>query len=83
MKKIFFFLVIVICFCFAKTDSEIKQEMIKKSIASYSGSCAYPYNYAKKGTCGKRSAYSKSRSVLCYESDITDEMLQSYKKRME
>jgi hypothetical protein len=28
----------------AKTDAEIKQEIIKQSIASYRGSCPCPYN---------------------------------------
>ncbi|MDR3177655.1 MAG: hypothetical protein LBT96_01600 [Campylobacteraceae bacterium] len=85
MKKIFFFLAAVaVCVCFAKTDSEIKQEMITKSKASYPGNCPCPYNTMKNGrSCGKTSAWSRAGgySPLCYESDITPEMLESYKKR--
>jgi len=40
-----------------KTDVEIKQEIIKQSIASYRGSCPCPYNTDRTGRrCGARSA---------------------------
>lgn len=66
----------------AKSDSMIKQQMIQESIASYSGNCPCPYNLAKNGSkCGARSAWSKKGGYapLCYESDITDEMLKRKK----
>ena len=62
--------------------SEIKQLIIQSSIASYPGRCACPYHAASNGSrCGGRSAYSKSGgySVICYESDITEDMLKKYK----
>ena len=44
-----------------KTDAQIKQEIIKQSLASYTGSCPCPYNVDRAGRmCGRRSAYSKS-----------------------
>jgi hypothetical protein len=44
----------------SKTDTEIKQEIIKQSIASYRGSCPCPYNVDRAGRmCGRRSAYSR------------------------
>jgi hypothetical protein len=55
-----------------KTDAEIKQAIIKESIASYRGSCPCPYNVDRAGRrCGARSAYSRpgGASPLCYEKD--------------
>ena len=67
-----------------KSDKEIKQVLIKESIASYRGSCPCPYSVARNGSrCGKRSAYSRpgGASPLCYESDVTDEMVEAYRNR--
>jgi len=68
-----------------KTDSQIKQDMIAASIAAYRGSCPCPYNRDRAGrSCGKRSAYSRpgGASPLCYENDITQKMVDEYRKRM-
>ena len=67
-------------------DGDIKNQIIAESIASYPGNCPCPYNLAKNGShCGKRSAYSRpgGYSPLCYESDVTPEMIEAYKKRKE
>ena len=64
-----------------KTDAEIKQMLIKESIARYPGSCPCPYNVDRAGKqCGKRSAYSRpgGASPLCYASDISDDMVNGY-----
>ncbi len=64
------------------SDSQIKALMIKESISSYSGNCPCPYNTDRAGRrCGKRSAWSKAGgySPLCYDSDISDEMVKRYK----
>lgn len=61
--------------------SEIVQLLIARSINSYSGSCACPYNVDRGGRrCGGRSAYSKPRgaSPLCYEGDITEAMISAF-----
>src|SRR5436309_2705703 len=68
----------------AKTDAEIKQEIIKQSIASYKGSCPCPYNVDRAGRmCGRRSAYSKpgGASPICYDKDVTPKMVDDYRKR--
>src|SRR5229473_6972576 len=68
----------------AKTDAEIKQEIIAASIAAYSGSCPCPYNTDRRGRrCGARSAYSRpgGASPLCYEKDVTQKMVDDYRKR--
>jgi hypothetical protein len=67
-----------------QTNAEIKQEIIRESIASYPGNCPCPYNTARNGSrCGKRSAYSKpgGRSPVCYPEDVSEEMVQMYRKR--
>jgi hypothetical protein len=67
-----------------KTDAQIKQEIIKVSIANYSGNCPCPYNRDRAGrSCGRRSAYSRpgGAAPLCYERDVTQKMVDDYRKR--
>ena len=69
-----------------KTDGEIKQGIIKESIASYRRSCPCPYNMDRAGRrCGARSAYSRpgGASPICYEKDVTQKMVDDYRKRTE
>jgi hypothetical protein len=66
-----------------QTDAEIKQAIIIESIARYKGSCPCPYNIDRVGRrCGARSAYSRpgGASPLCYESDVTQKMVDDYRK---
>ena len=66
------------------SDSQVKAMMIQDSMASYSGRCPCPYNLASNGSqCGRRSAYSKpgGYAPLCYDTDITAEMVNQYKSR--
>lgn len=68
----------------AKTDAEIKQEIINASIASYRGSCPCPYNADRAGRrCGARSAYNRpgGAAPLCFESDVTQKMVDDYRKK--
>ena len=70
----------------AKIDAEIRQEIIKESVASYRGSCPCPYNVDRSGRrCGARSAYSRpgGASPICYDKDVTQKMLDEYRKRKE
>jgi hypothetical protein len=67
-----------------KSDAEIKQTIINESIAGYKGSCPCPFSTDKAGkSCGARSAYSKpgGASPLCYEKDVTQKMVDDYRKR--
>lgn len=74
-------------FCVAvadATDAEVRQLMIARSIAAYSGSCPCPYNTDRAGRrCGARSAYSRpgGASPLCYETDITDTALKQFRAK--
>jgi hypothetical protein len=68
----------------AKTDAEIRQELMKKSIAEYAGSCPCPFSKDRAGrNCGARSAYSKpgGKAPLCYEKDVTAKMIEDYRKK--
>lgn len=68
----------------AKTDAEVKQAIIAESITSYRGNCPCPYKRDRAGhRCGARSAYSRpgGASPICYERDITQKMVEDYRKR--
>lgn len=67
-----------------QTTEQIKQEIVRESIASYRGSCPCPYNTARNGSsCGRRSAYSRpgGYAPLCYPKDVTQEMVEKYRKQ--
>jgi hypothetical protein len=67
-----------------KTDAEIKQAIIAESIAQYRGSCPCPYSTDRAGrNCGRRSAYSRpgGASPLCYAQDVSQRMVDDYRKR--
>ena len=66
------------------TTEQIRQEIIRESIASYPGNCPCPYNTARNGSsCGRRSAYSRpgGYAPLCYPKDVTDQMVERYRKQ--
>jgi hypothetical protein len=57
-----------------ESDAQIKQKIIKQSIAEYPGNCPCPYNYDRGGRrCGGRSAYSRPGGYApkCYASDVS------------
>jgi hypothetical protein len=65
-----------------QSDSQLKRRMIAESIAAYDGRCPCPYSTMSNGRqCGRRSAWSKpgGESPLCYESDVTAEMVEAYR----
>lgn len=67
------------------SDAKIKKELIKRSLALYSGNCPCPYNRARGGSrCGRRSAYSRpgGASPLCFPTDITKQMVRDYRSRL-
>lgn len=66
----------------AASDAEVKQAIIRESIASYPSVCACPYNIMRNGrACGGRSAYSKpgGYAPICYGSDVTPDMIRQYR----
>lgn len=68
----------------AQSDAQVKQRLIRQSIANYSGSCPCPYNVDRGGrSCGARSAYSRpgGAAPLCYASDVTPAMVRAARGR--
>lgn len=66
------------------TTAEIKDILIRRSLASYSGRCPCPYNRKSNGhRCGGNSAYSRpgGASPLCFPSDVTDRMVADFRAR--
>ncbi len=64
------------------TDAQVRQAVIRESLASYPGNCPCPYNRDRAGrSCGRRSAYSRpgGRSPICYDADVTPAMIQQYR----
>ncbi|MER0124928.1 MULTISPECIES: hypothetical protein [Franconibacter] len=68
------------------SDDQVKAQMIKESIADYSGNCPCPYNSMRNGrSCGGRSAWSRpgGESPLCYKEDITPAMVKAWREANE
>jgi hypothetical protein len=66
------------------TDAQIRQLIIKDSIATFPGGCPCPYDLAANGTqCGGGSAWSSTGeySPLCYANDIDDDMVKAYRQQ--
>jgi hypothetical protein len=66
------------------SDVQIRSILINKSLSAYPGNCPCPYNVDRAGRhCGARSAYSKpgGRSPICFETDVTTEMIRAYRDR--
>lgn len=58
----------------AQSDAQIRQRIIRESIAAYPGSCPCPYNVDRGGRrCGGRSAYSRpgGYAPICYARDVS------------
>lgn len=57
----------------AQSDAQIKQQIIRQSIAAYPGPCPCPYSVMRNGrSCGGRSAYSRpgGYAPICYPADV-------------
>lgn len=66
------------------TDAQIRQALVRQSIANYSGSCPCPYSTDRAGRrCGGRSAYSRpgGAAPLCYPSDVSAAQVAAYRRR--
>lgn len=68
----------------ALSDDKIRDILIERSIASYSGNCPCPHFLDAAGRkCGRRSAYSKpgGASPLCYREDVSEEMVEAFRRK--
>lgn len=62
--------------------NDIVQQIINRSLQSYSGNCPCPYNRDRAGRqCGGRSAYSRPGGArpICYASDVTEAMIAAFR----
>ena len=62
-----------------ESDAQVRQRLIRESIAAYSGNCPCPYNTDRAGrSCGRRSAWSRAggHAPLCYADDISQDMVE-------
>ena len=67
-----------------KSDAQIRQAIIRQSIADYPGNCPCPYNTDRAGRrCGRRSAYSRPGGYApkCYPSDVTAAEVSAWRRR--
>jgi hypothetical protein len=67
----------------AQSDAQVRQQIIRQSIAAYPGPCACPYNVDRAGrSCGRRSAYSRpgGHAPLCYPRDVSQEEVQAWRQ---
>lgn len=68
----------------AQSDAQIRQRIIRESIASYPGPCPCPYNTDRAGRrCGARSAYSRpgGHAPICYPADVSAARVRAYRGR--
>ena len=66
-----------------ESDAQVKQRLIRESIAAYPGSCACPYSTARNGSsCGGRSAWSRGGGYapLCYPKDVSSAEVQAARR---
>ena len=86
MKSLAFFvlgLAIAVTPALAQSDAQVKQRIIRESIASYPGPCACPYNTDRAGrSCGRRSAYSRpgGYAPICYPADVSAAEIQAWRR---
>jgi len=64
------------------SDAQVKQRIIKQSIAEYPGNCPCPYNSARNGSsCGGRSAWSRAGGYapMCYPNDVSKAQVNAWR----
>lgn len=70
-----------------QSDAQVRQEIIKESIAAYKATghpCACPFDLMRNGReCGGVSAYSRpgGASPLCYPKDVSDAQVHDWRRR--
>jgi hypothetical protein len=67
----------------AQSDAQVKQQIIRQSIAAYPGPCPCPYSVMRNGrSCGGRSAYSRpgGYAPICYPADVSEADLRAWRE---
>lgn len=68
----------------ADADTPIKKRLMLESQSSYDGTCPCPFSLDKAGKrCDEKSEHTRTggKTPVCYENDVTIEMVQNYKKK--
>lgn len=66
-----------------QSDAQVKQRIIRESIAGYAGPCPCPYSVMRNGrSCGGRSAYSRpgGAAPICYPADISADEVAAWRR---
>jgi len=67
----------------AQSDAQVRQRIIRESIASYPGPCPCPYSVMRNGrSCGGRSAYSRpgGYAPICYPRDVSETQVAAWRR---
>ncbi len=67
----------------AQSEAQVKQQIIRQSIAAYPGPCPCPYSVMRNGrSCGGRSAYSRpgGYAPICYPGDVTQAQIEAWRQ---
>jgi hypothetical protein len=65
------------------TDEQVRERIVRESVASYAGSCACPESTDAAGRrCGKRSAHSRPGGAkpICYTHEVSDEQVRAFRR---
>lgn len=68
---------------FAQSDAQVRQSIIRQSIAAYPGPCACPYNVTRNGSaCGRRSAHSRpgGHAPICYPREVSEAQIRDWRR---
>jgi len=66
-----------------QSDAQIKQQIIRESIAAYPGPCPCPYSVMRNGrSCGGRSAYSRpgGYAPICYPANVSAAQMEARRR---
>jgi len=66
------------------SDEQVREQIVRESVASYSGRCPCPENTDSAGRrCGARSAYSKPGGArpICYPQEVSDQQVREFRTR--
>lgn len=67
-----------------RSDQQVRQQIVRQSIAAYPGNCPCPYSTDRAGRrCGGRSAYSRPGGYApkCYASDVSQAEVAAHRRR--
>lgn len=68
---------------FAQSDAQVRQRIVRESIAAYPGNCPCPYSRARNGSqCGGRSAWSRrgGHAPICYAREVSTAQVRDWRR---